>query len=174
MCITRNNRQPRHHVIPPCTLPQLRQNQQCHQKCADHINSNRFLHILTQFKNWCRNPRVLHNGIDPIQVPHLFTESLHTRIAAQIDFPDFDNTLIGLERVLDILLRVEALVQRAAAKNDFGSAQADEVTRCFETEASVCACYYYCLTCEGLGGVGKRRELGFEEGCEEGGWAGGC
>lgn len=45
------------------------------------------------------------------------------------------------------------------------------MARCFETEACVCACDNYGLASEGVCWVGEVRELGFEEGREEGCWA---
>jgi hypothetical protein len=70
-----------------------------------------------------------------------------------------------MEGMLNVLFGVETFLEGTATEDYFCSAQADEVPRCFKTEASVCACYDDGLAREGDGRVGENLELGQEEGC---------
>jgi hypothetical protein len=73
--------------------------------------------------------------------------------------------------MFNALFGIETFLEGTATKDYLCNAQADEVPRCFKTEARVCACYNDGLAREGVGGVGQSLELGREEPCQEGGGA---
>lgn len=70
--------------------------------------------------------RVLHDHVHPLQRLDPLGELLHTRITAQIQLPDLDNTG-PLRAVLDVLLRLLAFVEAATCHNDFVCVEPDIV-----------------------------------------------
>ena len=121
------------HIVLGGALLQLRQHTETQQHRPNDINGYRTLLTINDFKLGRQNPRVLNNGIQPVQRTDPLRESLDGTIVGQVDLPDLDARSGRAERGGDVGGRSLAFGDGADTQDDFGGVQADEVTRRLET-----------------------------------------
>lgn len=116
----------------------LGDDEQGEQEGADDVDLEIRLGAIEQLEGLRVHASILEHSVQALQTLCLLGEGLHTGVLGEIDCPHLDHAS-ALGGLLDITLRLLALGKAAAAKNDFGGTQADEVAGCLLSKTGVAA-----------------------------------